>query len=255
MLQHRERAALLIDRVAPVLDALAARVLDRLDDVSRVFATALDFGGRGAVAPTLRARGMVVDCADISPRMAALAGGRPVPITPERWAREDFALGVQQYDLVVASLSLHWINDLPGALVQFRRALRPGGLMLASMPVLGTLQSLRDALLAAEAEITGGASPRVSPFPTLQDCAALLQRAGFALPVADVEDIAFSYASPLALLHDLRAAGENNAVTARQKSFTPARLFPMALGALPVGPDGRVRAMLRLAVLTGWGPD
>ncbi len=237
----------MIGRIAPVLEALAGRLLDRLDDVSRDFATALDFGGRGSVAPSLRARGMAVDSADVSPRMAALAGGRAVVLPGE-----DFGLGVGQYDLVVASLSLHWVNDLPGALIQLRRALKPGGLMLASMPVLGTLQSFREALLAAESEISGGVSPRVSPFPELRDCAGLLQRAGFALPVADVEEIVFSYASRLALLYELRAAGETNAALARHKRFAPRRLFPLALDALPVSPDGRYSAMLRLAVLTGW---
>lgn len=247
MRRHRERAAGLIGRIAPVLDTLAARLLDRLDDVSRNFATALDFGGRGSVAPALLARGMAVDSADISPRMAALAGGRAVVLPGE-----DFGLGVARYDLVVASLSLHWINDLPGALIQLRRALAPGGLLLASMPVLGTLHSLREALLAAESELSGGVSPRVSPFPELRDCAGLLQRAGFALPVADVEEIEFSYASRLTLLHELRAAGETNAAQARHKHFAPRRLFPMALNALPAAPDGRYCAMLRLAVLTGW---
>jgi hypothetical protein len=122
------------------------------------------------------------------------------------------------------------------------------------MPVLGTLDSLRGALTAAEAELTGGASPRISPFPDLRDCAALLQRAGFALPVADAEDIDILYADPLALLHDFRAAGETNAVRLRARRPPPRALFAAALAALPVT-EGRIRARLRLAFLTGWAPS
>ncbi len=244
--RHRDRAARRIAHLTPVLDDLAARVLDRLDDTNRRFATALDFGGRGAIAPALRQRGMSVDCADISAPMAAIAGGKPLPVDSE-----NFQLEAQRYDLVVAHLSLHWVTDLPGALIQLRRALQPEGLLLASLPALGTLQELRTALLDAEESLTGGVSPRVSPFPELSDCAGLLQRAGFAFPVADVEDIEFLYATPLALLHDLRDAGETNALHARRKIFVPAALFPAALSQLPQR-DGRIIARLRMAVLTGW---
>ncbi len=212
-----------------MLDELAARLLDRLDDTNRNFATALDFGGRGAIAPALIARGMDVVSADISAPMAARAGGTPLVI-----GSENFELGTQKFDLVMAHLSLHWINDLPGALIQLRRALKPEGLLLASVPVLGTLAALRTALLETEELLTGGVSPRVSPFPDLRDCAGLLQRAGFALPVADVEDIEFLYANPLALLHELRDAGETNAVLARSKKFARRDLFPAALARLPM---------------------
>ena len=157
------------------------------------------------------------------------------------------------FDLIVASCSLHWVNDLPGALIQLRQALRPDGLFLATIPVLGTLDGLRTALTQAEAALTGGASPRVSPFPDLRDCAALLQRAGFALPVADAEDIELLYADPMALLLDLRAAGETNAVRLRARHVPPAALFPAALAALPVR-DGRVAVRLRIASMTGWSP-
>ena len=159
------------------------------------------------------------------------------------------------FDLVVASLSLHWVNDLPGALIQLRHALRPDGLLLASLPALGTLAELRRALTEAEAALTGGASPRVSPFPELRDCAGLLQRAGFALPVADVEDDpAALRRSAGACSTDLRAAGETNAVRLRDRRIPPRELFPAALARLPVE-DGRVAVTLRMAVMTGWAPD
>jgi SAM-dependent methyltransferase len=244
--RHRERAAATVGQVAPVLQDCAERLLDRLDDTTRRFTQALDLGGRGVVAPLLRARGIEVVSADLSAGMAALNGG-PCVAADEEWL--PFAPG--SFDLVVASLSLHWVNDLPGALIQIRRALRPEGLLLASLPALGTLGALRTALTAAEAALTGGASPRVSPFPELRDLAGLLQRAGYTLPVADVEDIVLSYAEPFSLLQDLRAAGEANAVMLRDRRVPRPALFPAALGELPQV-EGRVPVTLRLATVTGW---
>jgi SAM-dependent methyltransferase len=246
--RHRQRAAPRVAQVAPVLADAAERLLDRLDDTSRRFTRALDVGGRGVVAPLLRARGIDVVSCDLSPAMAAGNGGPAVAADEEA-----LPFAPASFDLVVASLSLHWVNDLPGALIQLRQALAPDGLFLASLPALGTLAELRSALMAAEDALSGGAAPRVSPFPALQDCAALLQRAGFALPVADVEDIALLYADPLALLHDLRAAGEANAIRLRDRRTPPRALFPLALAGLPQE-AGRVRATLRLAVMTGWAP-
>src|SRR5580704_8835350 len=201
--RHRDRAAATVDGVAEVLRDAAGRLLDRLDDTTRRFSQALDVGGRGVVAPLLRARGIEVVSCDLSPSMAALNGGSAVA------ADEEFLpFAPASFDLVVASLSLHWVNDLPGALIQMRLALRPEGLLLASLPALGTLGELRRALTEAEAALTGGAAPRVSPFADLRDCAALLQRAGFVLPVADAEELRLLYADPFALLRDLRSAGE-----------------------------------------------
>jgi len=246
--RHRDRAAATVGGVAEVLRDAAGRLLDRLDDVVRRFGTALDVGGRGVVAPLLRARGIEVVSCDLSPAMAARSGGVAVAADEEL-----LPFAPASFDLVVASLSLHWVNDLPGALIQLRQALRPDGLLLASFPVLGTLAELRRALTEAEAALTGGASPRVSPFPDLRDCAALLQRAGFALPVADVEELTLLYADRLALLRELRAAGEANAVWLRDRRVPPRGLFPAALALLPER-DGRVAATLRLAMLTGWAP-
>lgn len=245
---HRDRAAQTVHAVGPILQDAAERLLDRLDDITRRFTRALDVGGRGVVARLLRARGIEVVSCDLSPRMAAL-NGPPCVAADEEWL--PFAPG--SFDLVVASLSLHWVNDLPGALIQLRRAMQPDGLLLASVPALGTLGELRTAMTGAEAEVTGGASPRVSPFPDLRDLAGLLQRAGFALPVADVEVIDLLYANPLALLRDLRQAGEANAVALRDRRIPPRDLFPAALGALPAR-DGRVPATLRFATMTGWSP-
>lgn len=246
--RNRERAAATVPIVADILGDTAGRLLDRLDDVTRGFSRALDIGGRGAVAPLLRARGIETIACDLSPRMAFLAGTPAVAADEELLPFADAS-----FDLIVANLSLHWVNDLPGALIQARQALRPDGLFLASLPALGTLAELRAALTEAEAELAGGAAPRVSPFPDLRDCAGLLQRAGFALPVADAEEIRVLYADPLRLLRDLRAAGEANAVLQRDRRIPPRALFARALGALPEQ-DGRIVATLRLAMLTGWAP-
>jgi SAM-dependent methyltransferase len=245
---HRDRAATTVGRVSDVLRDAAERLLDRLDDTTRHFTDALDVGGRGVVAPLLRARGLSVVSCDLSPAMAAGNGG-PAVAADEEW----LPFAPASFDLVVASLALHWVNDLPGALIQLRQALRPDGLLLASLPALGTLAELRHALTEAEAALTGGAAPRVSPFPELRDCAGLLQRAGFALPVADREEVRLLYAEPLALLRDLRAAGETSAIRLRDRRVPDRTLFPLALSSLPVE-TGRVPVTLRLAMLTGWAP-
>lgn len=245
---HRDRAAATVHGVADILRDAAERLLDRLDDTTVRFTQALDVGGRGVVAPLLRARGIGVVSCDLSPRMAALNGAPAVAADEER-----LPFGAGSFDLIVASLSLHWVNDLPGALIQLRMALRPGGLLLASLPALGTLGALRLALTEAETALRGGASPRVSPFPELRDLAGLLQRAGFELPVADVDEVELAYAEPLQLLADLRAAGEANAVVLRDRRPAGPALFGAALARMPVT-GGRVAAMLRLGSVTGFAP-
>jgi SAM-dependent methyltransferase len=234
--------------VAPVLAAAADMLLDRLDDTTRRFSRALEIGGRGVVAPMLRARGIAeVVSLDLSPAMASRAGGVAVAGDEEMLP---FAEGA--FDLVVASLSLHMVNDLPGALIQIRRALRPDGLFLASLPGLGSLQALREALVVAEVAVSGGASPRVSPFAELRDMAALLQRAGFALPVADQQMLDLAYRSALGLVADLRAAGEQNTVLARDGRTPPRGLFAQAFAALEASLP--IAMPLPLLIMTGWAP-
>jgi SAM-dependent methyltransferase len=246
--RHRDRAAPMVERVRPVLREASERLLDRLDDIKRPFTRALDIGGRGVVAPQLRARGIDVVSCDLSPRMAAREAGAAV-VADEEFL--PFARG--SFDLVVANLSLHWVNDLPGALIQLRLALRPDGLLLASFPTLGTLDTLRASLTEVEAELTCGASPRIAPFIELQDGAALLQRAGFAFPVADGDSLEVVYGSPLALLLDLRASGETNAIALRNRKPPPRALFAMALARM-AGEEPQIMATLRIATLTGWAP-
>ncbi|MEZ7137154.1 methyltransferase domain-containing protein [Komagataeibacter sp. SM21] len=246
---HRDRAADQVDHVRPVLEEAAGRLLDRLDDVTRSFGTALDIGGRGVMAPLLRGRGIATVAGDLSPRMCARDGG-PAVCMDDEW----LPFAPASFDLVVACLSLHWVNDLPGLLAQVRNILVPDGLFLACMPVLPTLAGLRHALMEAETAYQGGVSPRVAPFPGLRDCAGLLQRAGFALPVADLDVIHLSYQTPVGLIADLRHAGETNALCQRTRKVTPAALLADALGRLPRDDDGSIAQDLHIAVMTGWAP-
>ena len=242
---HRDRAT--PEAVSGVLAEVAMRLLDRLDDIKRRFTLALDVGGRGVVAPMLLARGIDTISSDLSP---ALAGAVALD-------EEFLPFAPASFDLIVANLSLHWINDLPGALIQLRRALRPDGLFLASLPALGTLGELRTALTQAEAALTGGAAPRVSPFPDLRDCASLLQRAGFALPVTDAETLTVRYDSMLPLMRDLRAMGAANALVARSRKFLRRDVLLRAAAIYAErfsDKDGRVRATFELVWLSGWAP-
>jgi SAM-dependent methyltransferase len=241
---RRERAAPHVAQVAPILDAAAEILLDRLDDTTRRFTRALDLGGRGVVAPRLAARGIpFIVSMDLATGMAVRAGGLAVA-GDEEW----LPFAPESFDLIVANLSLHGVNDLPGALVQLRRALRPDGLFLAALPGFGTLQGLREALAAAETETRGGVSPRIAPFADLRDLAGLLQRAGFALPVADQDRLPLEYRTPMGLIADLRAAGEGNAIRAADRRTPPRALFPLAFARLDLAME------LRLLVMTGWAP-
>jgi SAM-dependent methyltransferase len=171
---------------------------------------------------------------------------------------EMLPFGENAFDLVTSVLSLHWVNDLPGALLQIRRALRPDGLFLAAMLGGETLRELRHALIEAEAAVEGGASPRVSPFAGVQDVAGLLQRAGFALPVADSDTINATWADPIALMRDLRGMGETNAVAARRKEFARRRTLFTAGARYRsefTDRDGRISATFQVIYLTGWAPD
>ena len=154
-------------------------------------------------------------------------------------------------------LSLHAINDLPGALIQMRRALKPDGLFMGALFGGETLNELREALLTAESELTGGITPRVSPFADVRDLGALLQRAGFALPVADVERTTVRYGEFTRLVDDLRALGETNVLYRRSRNFLRRDVLAAALShyrQAHAEPDGRLRATFDILYLTGWAP-
>ncbi len=239
----------LIDRVADELG-------DRLAAVLRSFERAVDLGTpTDAVRRALAASGKVggIVAAD------ALAGQVPFSLSGSPVAADEEALPFRDgsLDLVVSALALGFVNDLPGTLIQIRRALRPDGLLLAALAGGDTLTELRQAFAAAEAEIEDGISPRVAPFADVRELGALLQRAGFALPVADVERLTVRYASPVALMHDLRRMGAANAlVERRRRPLRRALLERMVAiyGERFSDPDGRIRATFEIVWLSGWAP-
>jgi SAM-dependent methyltransferase len=181
----------------------------------------------------------------------------------QRWTRQSLAeneilsAAPQSLDLVISVLSLHTVNDLPGLLIQIRRALRPDGLFMAAVFGGDTLRELREAFAQGESEISGGVSPRIAPFADLRDFGALLQRAGFALPVADNERTVVRYRAFDTLADDLRALGETNALHERSRKFLRRDVLAATLAhyhAANAEPDGRLRATFDIAYLTGWAP-
>jgi NADH dehydrogenase [ubiquinone] 1 alpha subcomplex assembly factor 5 len=255
---HRDRAARLADTPGAVdflHGEIAERLLDRLDLVNREFPVALDLGARdGAMARALAGRPGTERVVAAEPAAGFLdrAGGWRVAADPELAPFRDAS-----FDLIVSNLALHWTADLPGALVQLRRAVKPDGLLLAALFGGQTLVELRTALFEAELAEEGGVSPRVSPAVELADAAALLQRAGFALPVADSETIAVSYPDLFALMRDLRGMGETNALAGRRRSFL--RRATLARAALIYAErfadaEGRIPATFEVLFLCGWAP-
>ncbi len=171
---------------------------------------------------------------------------------------ETLDLAQGSFDLVLHVMALHWANDPVGQLVQCRHALRPDGLMLAACLGGQTLHELRAALAEAEAVVAGGLSPRIAPMGEIRDLGALLQRAGFALPVADGTPLTVSYANAFHVMHDLRKMGENNALVHRPKSFTMRNILTEAATLYAehfTNDDGRVDATFEIITLTGWAPD
>ncbi len=253
--RHRDRAAAGLGDHDFLLCEVAGRLAGRLADIRRDFPLALDLGCHGgALARALAGRGGVerVVQADLSPAMLKQADGLRVA------ADEEFLpFAGASFDLVASALSLHWVNDLPGALVQIRRVLRPDGLLLAAMLGAGTLGELREAFAAAESAEEGGASPRISPFADVRDAGMLLERAGFALPVVDRDTITVSYPNALALLRALRGMGERHALRERARRFAR-RATVMAAAAVYAerfaGPDGRIPATFQVITLTAWAP-
>ncbi|MCK1279112.1 methyltransferase domain-containing protein [Bradyrhizobium sp. 61] len=236
LLHARQRRAHAQGEVTFLLDRVAEDMTDRLAAVMREFHAAADLWtpGEGLIGlPSLR-------------RIALdEAGAEKLPFAPE------------SLDLVVSALALQFVNDLPGVLMQVRRALKPDGLLLAAMIGGDSLTELRQAFAAAEAECEGGVSPRVAPFADLRDIGALLQRAGFALPVTDVDRVVVRYANAFALMQDLRRMGAANVLIERRRTPTPrATLLRMAeiYAERFADADGRIRATFDIIWLSGWAP-
>jgi SAM-dependent methyltransferase len=237
----------------------AAAIVERLEDVVRIFPVAGVIGaGGGVYACALTGRFGInrVIQADPSPAMAALARAA-APHAETIVAKGAAALGEGALDLAVGGLALHRENDPVGALTQIRRSLRPDGLFIGAMLGGRTLHELRAALAEAEVEVEGGLSPRVAPMGELRDLGALLQRAGFAMPVADAERVTVDFPDAPALMHDLRAMGEGNALNDRRRAFSRRTTLLRACEIYHdhfARPDGRIPATFEIVFLTGWAP-
>jgi SAM-dependent methyltransferase len=262
LVRARRRRALRLGPETFLIDRVAEEVADRLKAVLRRFDVVVDLGTpTDAVRTALARNGSIATMIAVDPLIDPTPGfaGDEASAAQLRVAADEEALpfAAGALDLVVSGLALQAVNDLPGVLVQIRRALKPDGLFLAALLGGDTLTELRQSFAAAESECEGGASPRVAPFPDVRDMGMLLQRAGFALPVADVDRLAVRYASPLALLHDLRRMGATNPLIERRR--TPLRRATL-MRALDIyaarfaDADGKVRASFDIIWLSGWAP-
>jgi len=257
---RRERAAREWQARSFLKREIANRLVERLDDVRRSFPLALDLGCHGdEIASALDEHqkgerttiGSLIR-ADLGLGFARRANG-PALVADE----EALPFAPGRFDLVVSAMSLHWVNDLPGTLIQIARILKPDGLFLGAMLGGATLWQLRQALAAAESEIEDGLSPRVSPFADLADAAGLLQRAGFALPVADSETIDVEYSSALELMRELSAMGESNLVVERRRGLARRATLLRAAEIYRerfTQASGRVAASFDVLFLHGWAP-
>jgi SAM-dependent methyltransferase len=253
---RRERAASHPLSGADFLLQLAGRELaERLEVVERLFENAVELhGGTGVTARLGLETGKISSLTRIETASVFAGAGEQTFVQAPL---EDVPLEAQSTNLVLSPLALHLTNDTPGVLIRIRRALRPDGLFLAAIPGAGTLAELRDVLLATEAELSGGASPRVIPFPDVRDIGALLQRAGFALPVADAESYTVRYDSLFDLIRDLRAMGMTNPLAGRSRQPLN-RAFLMRAAQIYAeryaDPDGRIRATFAMIYVSGWAP-
>jgi SAM-dependent methyltransferase len=257
LLRRRQQRARALGPATFLLDRVAAELGERLAVVLRQFERAVDLG-----TPTDALRRVLLDSGKIATVVSATTGAhddkkygdKNLNVTADE---ELLPFGDGSLDLVVSALALQFVNDLPGTLVQIRRALKPDGLLLAALIGGDSLAELREAFAQAESEIEGGVSPRVAPFADLRELGALLQRAGFALPVVDSDRLTVRYKSALDLMQDLRRMGATNILTERRRA--PLRRATLQrLGEIYAqrfaDADGRLRATFEIAWLSGWAP-
>jgi NADH dehydrogenase [ubiquinone] 1 alpha subcomplex assembly factor 5 len=249
------RAARILPRADFLLRHAAEELAGRLEGISRTFELAADTGAyHGVMAGLLNERFPCTKTISLSP-VLALAEESPTPRAVG--IEEALPLKDGSLDLVTTLLSLHLVNDLPGALIQIRRALRPDGLFLGAVLGGETLIELRRAFMMAETETLGGVSPRVFPTADVRDMGGLLQRAGFALPVVDSERLTVTYPTPLALIRELKAMGAANPLVARSRTLMRRDTFAQALEIYAnhfTGEGGKVRATFEILYLSGWAP-
>jgi len=238
-----------------LLSHVAAEIADRIGAILRDFPLALDLGAYhgvlGRAVAALPSVGEII-YAESVPALAARCPRPSVVCDEELLPFKDESLA-----LVVSGLALHRVNDLPGALIQIRRALRPDGLFLGAALGSSSLKELRHALIEAEAELHGGASPRIAPFADVRQYGALLQRAGFALPVTDAELLMVTYPTPRDLMREIRALGGGNVMAARRKEPLPRgtleraeEIYRSRYGT----PEGKIAASFEIVYLSGWAP-
>ncbi len=255
LIRARRRRAATLGPATFLLDRVAGDLAERLAAVLRRFDLALDLGTPGeAVRAALARLGSIGTIVAVG-ATPDIAGPRTRALIADEEALP-FCDGV--FDLVVSALALQFVNDLPGTLVQIRRALKPDGLFVAALLGGDTLTELRQSFAAAESEVEGGVSPRVAPFADLRDLGALLQRAGFALPVTDTDRVTVRYGSAFALMHYLRRMGATNALADRRRTpLKRATLMRMAeiYAERFTDNDGRLRATFEIMWLSGWAPD
>ena len=253
LLRLRQKRARALGFETFLIDRVAAELGERLGAVLRQFERAVDLGTpTDAVRRVLAASGKVGMIAAASAAAVRDASSLRVAADEEALPFADGSL-----DLVVSALALQFVNDLPGTLIQIRRALRPDGLLLAALAGGDSLTELRQAFAAAESEIEGGVSPRVAPLADLRELGALLQRAGFALPVVDSDRLTVRYETVFDLMRDLRRMGATNALSERRRTpLKRATLRRMAeiYAERFADPDGRLRATFEIAWLSGWAP-
>ncbi|MEZ5853908.1 MAG: methyltransferase domain-containing protein [Hyphomicrobiaceae bacterium] len=230
-------------------------MLDRLSLIQRQFPVVLNLGGgRAVLSPHLRRLAGTTDVIEADAAAGLLDEGGACRVVADE---EALPFKTGSLDLVVSCLALQLVNDLPGALLQMRHALRPDGLLLATLLGGRTLHELRDAMLVAESEIDGGVSPRVAPFADVRDLGALLQRAGLALPVADSDTLEVGYATPFDLMRDLKGMGWSNMLAQRKTTLTRRATLMRAAEIYAerhARPDGRITATFEIITLTGWAP-
>ncbi len=254
--RRRDRAAPAIADHDFLLKEMATRLADRLGDFKRGFPLALDLGAHhGVLAGALSGRGGIETLVQTDMSETMIRASSP-PMEKSIVADEEWLpFAENTFDLIISAGSLHWVNDLPGAMAQIRHALKKDGLFMATLPGGGTLKELRQSLEQAELRLSGGVSPRVSPYLEVRDAGALLQRTGFALPVADSEIITIAYEHSMDLIYDLRGMGEANTLLSREKRFTNRALFFEAMDYYEkhfVDGQGRVTATIELVTMTGW---
>ena len=251
VIKHHRRASPDFKKYDFLFREVAARISDRLGDISKQFELAAEIGDQKDIlfeelekSGSLQMRGIKkFFCFGLEGEV--------------RLNQEMLPIAANSLNLILSNLNLHWINDLPGVLYQIRHALSPDGLFLGTLFGGNTLSELRESLVRAELDLTGKASPRVSPFLDIRDAGNLLQRAGFNLIVADIDTISIKYKDPLMLLHDLRCMGQTNALNERIKSFSRRDVIMRANNIYMeefADKNQEIPATFQIIYLTGWAP-